>query len=97
MIPTNSSGAMIRPRSPFACRKNVMVAACSGVAFASTFMLDDEKYTLAVGLQSFISEHDAQWNYMAATAVLIAIPVSIVFYGVQKNLVTGLTAGGTKG
>ncbi len=34
---------------------------------------------------------------MAATAVLIAIPVTVFFYLVQKNLVTGLTAGGTKG
>ncbi|WP_020137307.1 sugar ABC transporter permease [Streptomyces sp. 351MFTsu5.1] len=67
------------------------------VAFASTFMLSDTKYTFAVGLQSFVSEHDAQRNLMAATAVLIAIPVSVFFYLVQKNLVTGLTAGGTKG
>jgi arabinogalactan oligomer/maltooligosaccharide transport system permease protein len=67
------------------------------VAFASTFMLSDTKYTFAVGLQTFVSEHDAQRNLMAATAVLIAIPVSAYFYLVQKNLVTGLTAGGTKG
>ncbi|MFJ2604674.1 sugar ABC transporter permease [Streptomyces sp. NPDC091279] len=67
------------------------------VAFASTFMLSDTKYTFAVGLQTFVSEHDAQRNLMAATAVLIAIPVSLFFYLVQKNLVTGLTAGGTKG
>ncbi|CAM5693557.1 Arabinogalactan oligomer/maltooligosaccharide transport system permease protein OS=Streptomyces griseomycini OX=66895 GN=FHS37_000465 PE=3 SV=1 [Streptomyces griseomycini] len=73
------------------------ITAFGEVAFATTFMLDDEKYTLAVGLQSFVSEHDAQRNLMAATAVLIAIPVSAFFYLVQKNLVAGLTAGGTKG
>ncbi|MFE9437902.1 sugar ABC transporter permease [Streptomyces sp. NPDC006602] len=67
------------------------------VAFAATFMLSDTKYTFAVGLQTFVSEHDAQRNLMAATAVLIAIPVSAFFYFVQRNLVTGLTAGGTKG
>jgi arabinogalactan oligomer/maltooligosaccharide transport system permease protein len=67
------------------------------VAFASTFMLSDDKYTFAVGLQTFVSEHDAQRNLMAATAVLIAVPAAIFFYLVQKNLVTGLTAGGTKG
>ncbi|WLW55603.1 sugar ABC transporter permease [Streptomyces sp. YU58] len=67
------------------------------VAFASTFMLSDTKYTFAVGLQTFVSEHDAQRNLMAATAVLIAIPAAAFFYFVQKNLVTGLTAGGTKG
>ncbi|MFJ7334660.1 sugar ABC transporter permease [Streptomyces sp. NPDC101116] len=73
------------------------ITAFGEVAFATVFMLDDERYTFAVGLQSFISEHDAQRNLMAATAVLIAIPVSVFFYLVQKNLVTGLTAGGTKG
>ncbi|MFZ3572167.1 sugar ABC transporter permease [Streptomyces sp. BH097] len=73
------------------------ITAFGEIAFATTFMLDDSKYTFAVGLQSFISEHDAQWNYMAATAVLIAVPVSAFFYLVQKHLVTGLTAGGTKG
>jgi arabinogalactan oligomer/maltooligosaccharide transport system permease protein len=73
------------------------ITAFAEVAFASTFLLDDTKYTFAVGLQSFISEHDAQWNLMAATAVLIAIPVTAFFYLVQKHLVTGLTAGGTKG
>ncbi|GGQ46439.1 sugar ABC transporter permease [Streptomyces flaveolus] len=73
------------------------ITAFGEVAFASTFMLSDSKYTFAVGLQSFVSEHDAQRNLMAATAVLVAIPVSAFFYLVQKNLVTGLTAGGTKG
>ncbi|MFI7009477.1 sugar ABC transporter permease [Streptomyces sp. NPDC050145] len=73
------------------------ITAFAEVPFASTFLLDDSKYTFAVGLQSFISEHDAQWNLMAATAVLIAIPVTAFFYLVQKHLVTGLTAGGTKG
>ncbi len=73
------------------------ITAFGEVAFASTFMLSDTKYTFAVGLQSFVSEHDAQRHLMAATAVLVAIPVSAFFYLVQKNLVTGLTAGGTKG
>ncbi|SPF01053.1 sugar ABC transporter permease [Streptomyces sp. MA5143a] len=73
------------------------ITAFGEVAFASTFMLSDTKYTFAVGLQSFVSEHDAQQNLMFATAVLVALPVSAFFYLVQKNLVTGLTAGGTKG
>ncbi|MFD8753018.1 sugar ABC transporter permease [Kitasatospora sp. NPDC059577] len=66
------------------------------VPFASTFMLSSDKYTLAVGLQTFVSEHDAQWNLMAATAVLIAIPSAAFFYLVQRHLVTGLTAGASK-
>ena len=73
------------------------ITAFAEVAFASTFLLDDSKYTFAVGLQSFVSEHDAQWNLMAATAVLIAVPVTAFFYLVQRHVVTGLTAGGVKG
>lgn len=67
------------------------------VAYASHFMLSEDKYTLSVGLQTYISQFNSQWNYMAATSVLIAIPAGIVFYLVQKHLVAGLTAGGTKG
>ncbi|MGW7001566.1 sugar ABC transporter permease [Streptomyces sp. NPDC054933] len=73
------------------------ITAWGEVAFASHFMLSAGKYTLAVGLQTYISQYNSQWNYMAATSVLIAIPAGIVFYLVQKHLVAGLTAGGTKG
>lgn len=66
------------------------------VAYASVFMLGDDKYTLAVGLTTFISEHDNQWDLMAATSVLIAVPASAFFYVVQRHLVTGLTAGAAK-
>ncbi|WP_042419876.1 sugar ABC transporter permease [Streptacidiphilus anmyonensis] len=67
------------------------------VAFASFFLLSSNHYTLAVGLQTFVSQYNSQWNYLAATGVLIAIPAAAFFYLVHKNLVTGLTAGGTKG
>ena len=67
------------------------------VAYASHFLLSEGKYTLAVGLQTYVSQFNSQWNYMAATAVMIAIPAGCVFYLVQRHLVAGLTAGGTKG
>ncbi|MFI5530880.1 sugar ABC transporter permease [Kitasatospora sp. NPDC051853] len=72
------------------------LTAWAEVAFASTFMLSSGKYTLAVGLQTFISQYESQWNLMAATSVLIAIPAALVFYLVQRHLVTGLTAGAAK-
>ncbi|MGK4584463.1 sugar ABC transporter permease [Kitasatospora sp. HPMI-4] len=72
------------------------LTAWAEVPFASTFMLSSDKYTLAVGLQTYISEHDAQWQLMAATSVLIALPAALFFYLVQKHLVTGLTAGAAK-
>lgn len=72
------------------------LTAWAEVAFASTFMLSSDKYTLAVGLQTYISEHDTQWNLMAATSVLIALPAAVFFYLVQRHLVSGLSAGAAK-
>jgi arabinogalactan oligomer/maltooligosaccharide transport system permease protein len=72
------------------------LTAWAEVAYASTFMLSSGKYTLAVGLQSFVSQYESQWNLMAATSVLIAIPAALVFYLVQRHLVSGLTAGAAK-
>ncbi|MCZ4102575.1 carbohydrate ABC transporter permease [Streptomyces sp. So13.3] len=73
------------------------ITAWGEVAYASHFMLSEDQYTLAVGLQTYVSQFNSQWNYMAATSVLIAIPAALVFYVVQKHLVAGLTSGGTKG
>ncbi|ORT57246.1 sugar ABC transporter permease [Streptomyces sp. CB03238] len=73
------------------------ITAWGEVAFASKFMLTEERYTLAVGLQTYVSQFNSQWNYLAATSVLIAVPAGAVFYVAQKHLVAGLTAGGTKG
>jgi arabinogalactan oligomer/maltooligosaccharide transport system permease protein len=64
---------------------------------AFTFMSSDVNYTLPVGLRTFISQFDAQWQYMAACAVIITVPVLIGFFFTQRYLVSGLTAGGVKG
>ena len=57
-----------------------------------------EKYTLAVGLFNFINDQFGNnFTVFAAGAMMIAIPISIVFLLLQRYLVTGLTAGATKG
>jgi arabinogalactan oligomer/maltooligosaccharide transport system permease protein len=59
--------------------------------------MSTDHYTLAAGIRTFASDQRADWGSMTAASVLIAIPASIVFLLVQRHLVTGLTAGGTKG
>lgn len=57
-----------------------------------------EYYTVAVGLQTFISDAKKQQvTLFAAGAILVALPISILFFFLQKNFVSGLTRGGTKG
>jgi arabinogalactan oligomer / maltooligosaccharide transport system permease protein len=66
------------------------------VAYSNLFMRDPHT-TLAVGIRTFAADQRADWGSMTAASVVIAIPAAIVFMLVQKHLVTGLTAGGTKG
>ena len=73
------------------------ITAWGEVAFATQFMSSEEMYTLSVGLQSFVGQHKAEWGYMTAASVLITVPATAVFFFAQKHLVSGLTAGGTKG
>lgn len=65
----------------------------------SKFLLrEKEFYTVAVGLQTFISDpKNLKISYFAAGAILIALPISILFFFLQKNFVSGLTSGGDKG
>ncbi len=57
-----------------------------------------EKITVAVGLQTFINNPQNQKvSLFAAGAILIAVPISVLFFMLQKNFVSGLTSGGTKG
>lgn len=65
---------------------------------AKFLLRSQEAYTVAVGLQTFISDiRNQRVALFAAGAILIAVPISILFFMLQKNFVTGLTSGGTKG
>ncbi|WP_433871991.1 sugar ABC transporter permease [Saccharopolyspora sp. CA-218241] len=74
------------------------ITAWSEVAFASAFLsADDGSKTLAVGLQVFVQQNRAEWGHLSAASVMVAIPAVIVFYLVQKFLVSGLSSGSVKG
>jgi len=64
---------------------------------ASTFMTDQNRYTLPVLIQSTVTEYSADWGLFAAGAIVTSIPVMIAFYVLQRFLVGGLTAGAVKG
>lgn len=65
---------------------------------ASLFLQTKEDYTLAVGLQSFISgQYEQQWGPFAAGALLTAIPIIVLFQFLQRYIVEGLSAGSVKG
>lgn len=64
---------------------------------AATFMNDERAFTLPVVLQSYVGDYHTEWGRFAAGAVVVSVPVMILFMVLQKHLVAGLTAGGVKG
>ncbi|GAA2534660.1 sugar ABC transporter permease [Winogradskya humida] len=66
------------------------------VAYATQFMTTPDKYTLAVGLQTYVGQFKAEWGAMTAASVMISMVAAAVFFLVQRHLVSGLTAGAGK-
>jgi arabinogalactan oligomer/maltooligosaccharide transport system permease protein len=59
---------------------------------------DPQKYTLATGLQSFISDpYSKDWSMFTAGAVLAALPTVALFLFLQRFITSGLSAGAVKG
>jgi arabinogalactan oligomer/maltooligosaccharide transport system permease protein len=56
-----------------------------------------EKITLMVGMYRLANDINVPWGYFAAGAVIVMIPVLLVFLYLQKYLESGLTLGGVKG
>ncbi len=70
----------------------------SDFIFPSVVIFDENKYTLAVGMQSFISGNfSTNWSLFTAGSILGAIPIMILFFVLQGFLVEGLTKGAVKG
>jgi len=64
---------------------------------AFTFLSDEAHYTLPVVLQRYVGAYGTEWGLFAAGAILVSLPVMLLFFVLQKSLVEGLTAGGVKG
>ncbi|WP_412934549.1 sugar ABC transporter permease [Lederbergia ruris] len=65
---------------------------------SSTILRTPESYTLPIGLYNLVNDvMGASYTTFAAGAILISIPIALLFVLLQKNFVNGLTAGGTKG
>ncbi len=64
---------------------------------AATFMDQEAMYTAPVGLRFFVGGFQQQWGYFAAGSIIVSIPIVLLFFYLQKYLVSGLTAGSVKG
>ncbi len=66
--------------------------------FSTVFLSGAEKNTLAVALYSLqATDYTRNWPLFSAAAILTTLPVLILFFLVQKYMVSGLSSGGVKG
>ena len=73
------------------------ITAWNEVAFANIILISPEKYTLPVGMQTYVFQFDQAWEKLTAAAMLVTIPAVLVFLIAQRYLVSGLTRGGVQG
>jgi len=63
------------------------------------FLTKPENYTLSMTLYNMTGQYAnaIPWNRFAAMAVIVALPVAVIYIALQKYITGGLTAGGVKG
>jgi arabinogalactan oligomer/maltooligosaccharide transport system permease protein len=68
-------------------------------AFPWLFLTQPENYTLSMALYNMTGQYanSIPWNRFAAMAVIVALPVAVIYIALQKQIIGGLTAGSVKG
>jgi multiple sugar transport system permease protein len=56
-----------------------------------------EKFTLAVGLSNFISSRGTEWHLLMAASTVVVVPLLVIYYVAQRNLIGGIASLGIKG
>ncbi|HET7736470.1 MAG TPA: carbohydrate ABC transporter permease [Nocardioidaceae bacterium] len=65
--------------------------------WATVLLQDGDKFPITSALNRLRGQFFVDYNLLAAGSVLVALPVLIVFFVLQKQFVSGLTLGSTKG
>jgi multiple sugar transport system permease protein len=61
------------------------------------YIQDPSQYTLALGLQTFQSQHGGtEWNLLMAASLLVIMPVIVLFFLAQKTFIQGIATTGLK-
>lgn len=72
------------------------IAAWNEYVVALTLMHDDAKKPLTVGISSYVTGYEQNWDQLFAASIIAIVPVVALFAFIEKHLVGGLTAGSVK-
>jgi multiple sugar transport system permease protein len=63
----------------------------------SIFLISEKNYTLSLALQQYLSRlGGAEWGPLMAGAIIMVLPILIIFFFSQKTLIKGITISGLK-
>ena len=75
----------------------VLIVTWQEFLFALSFTSTKDMRTLPVGMNDFIGQYGIRYGELMASSVLVSLPVVAVFFLLQRQFVSGLTAGAMKG
>lgn len=61
------------------------------------FLESPERFTLAMALRSMQGQFTTPWSQFFALALVMSVPPVLLFFALQRYIVSGLTVGGVKG
>lgn len=64
--------------------------------FAVTFLHKPEVMTVAISYYNFAGRYGRDWGLTSAGALIMILPVVLIFLGLQRQFIEGLTEGGLK-
>jgi multiple sugar transport system permease protein len=65
--------------------------------WAIVLMKSGDKYPITSALNNLKGQFFTDYNLLAAGSIMVALPTLIVFFALQKQFISGLTLGSTKG
>ncbi len=75
----------------------VLIVTWQEFLFALSFTSTRNMRTLPVGMNDFIGQYGIRYGELMASSVLVSLPVILVFFVLQRQLISGLTGGAVKG
>jgi len=85
-------------RPPLAALATLMVTWIYNEFFWATVLLQSgDKFPITSSLNNLRGQFFTDYNLLSAGSIIVALPTLIVFFALQKQFVSGLTLGATKG
>ncbi len=60
------------------------------------YLNNPNKWTLSLGLQSFMTDHSVQWGLLMAASTLFTVPIIVLYFFVQRKFIQGISLTGLK-